>query len=116
MKKDTICLVSFLFECNAVYSGTKHFVRAFVDSFRDEAAQENPDIRTTVIYPGAVKNELLNSVSPSAMKDQAAKFYEQVGIEPVDIANAVTVAVSQLKNVDISDVVVQPSCQGSNSW
>lgn len=50
------------------------------------------------------------------MKDQAAKFYEQVGIEPVDIANAVTVAVSQLKNVDISDVVVQPSCQGSNSW
>lgn len=28
---------------NVVYSGTKHFVRAFVDSFRAESAQEKPD-------------------------------------------------------------------------
>lgn len=97
---------------NAVYSGTKHFVRAFVDSFRAESAQEKPDIRTTIIYPGAVKTELLNSVAPSVTKDQVAKFYEQVGIEPIDIANAVTFAVSQPKNVDISDIAVQPSRQG----
>lgn len=97
---------------NAVYSGTKHFVRAFVDSFRAEAAQEKPDIRTTIIYPGAVKTELLNSVAPSEAKTQVEKFYEQVGIEPADIANAVVFAVSQPKNVDISDIAVQPSRQG----
>lgn len=97
---------------NAVYSRTKHFVRAFGDSFRAESAQEKPDIRTTIIYPGVVKTELLNSVAPSAKKDQVAKFYKQVGIEPVDIANAVTFAISQPKNVDISDIAVQPSRQG----
>lgn len=97
---------------NAVYSGTKHFVRAFVDSFRAEAAQEKPDIRTTIIYPGAVKTELLNSVAPSATKDQVEKFYAQVGIEASDIARAVVFAISQPKNVDISDIAVQPSRQG----
>lgn len=97
---------------NAVYSGTKHFVRAFIDSFRAETAQEKPDIRTTIIYPGAVKTELLNSVKPSAAKDQVEKFYEQVGIEPIDIANAVAFVVAQPANVDVSDIAVQPSRQG----
>ncbi len=59
------------------------------------------------LLAGAVKTELLNSVAPSATKDQ-------VGIEPVDIANAVTFAVSQPKNVDVSDIAVQPSRPGLN--
>lgn len=39
---------------NAVYSGTKHFVRAMLDSFRAEAVMEGTNIRTTTIYPGAI--------------------------------------------------------------
>ena len=46
---------------NAVYCGTKHFVRAMLDSFRSESVREGTNIRTTTIYPGAIKTELLTS-------------------------------------------------------
>lgn len=64
---------------NAVCSGTKHFVRAMLDSFHSESVAEGTHIRTTTIYPGAIKTELLNTVAESQEKDQVAKFYEQVG-------------------------------------
>lgn len=63
---------------NAVYSGTKHFVRAMLDSFRMEAAAEGTNIRTTIIYPGAIKTELLHTIAPSDIKAMAEKFYEEV--------------------------------------
>lgn len=50
---------------NAVYSGTKHFIRAMLDSFRTESVMEGTHIRTTTIYPGAIKTELLNTIAPS---------------------------------------------------
>ncbi len=49
---------------NAVYAGTKHFVRAMLDSFRTESVMENTNIRTTTIYPGAIKTELLDTIAP----------------------------------------------------
>ena len=54
---------------NAVYCGTKHFVRAMLDSFRSEAVNEETNIRTTTIYPGAIQTELLNTVAPLCDKD-----------------------------------------------
>lgn len=59
---------------NAVYSGTKHFVRAMLDSFRAESISEGTNIRTTVIYPGAVKTELLNTIPPSKQKQWSKSF------------------------------------------
>ncbi len=50
---------------NAVYSGTKHFVRALLDSFRTESVMEGTNIRTTTIYPGAVRTKLLHTIAPS---------------------------------------------------
>ncbi len=94
---------------NAVYSGTKHFVRAMLDSFRAESVAEGTNIRTTAIYPGAVKTELLNTVAPSQAKSMVEEFYKNVGIEPEIIANAVLYAVSQPDNVDVSDLTVRPS-------
>ena len=93
---------------NAVYCGTKHFVRAFMDSFRSESIQDGTNIKTTVIYPGAIKTELLNTVAPSETKKMVEQFYEKVGIEPDAIANAVLYAVSQPANVDVSDIIVRP--------
>ena len=97
---------------NAVYSGTKHFVRAMLDSFRMEAAAEGTNIRTTTIYPGAIKTELLHTIEPSQTKTMVEKFYEEVGLEPDIIANAVLYALSQPENVDVSDLVVRPSKEG----
>lgn len=96
---------------NAVYAGTKHFVRAMLDSFRMEAVAERSGIRTTTIYPGAIKTELLNTVAPSETKDMVEQFYENVGLEPEVIANAVVYALSQPENVGVNDIVVRPSLE-----
>ena len=97
---------------NAVYSGTKHFVRAMLDSFRTECVTEGTNIRTTLIYPGAIKTELLNTIAPSKTKEMVEEFYEAVGLGPEVIANAVLYAISQPENVDVSDLVVRPTQEG----
>ena len=96
---------------NAVYCGTKHFVRAVLDSFRMEAIMDGSNIHATTIYPGAVKTELLNSVAPSETKTMVEKFYEQAGMSPDVIANAVVYALSQPDNVNVSDLVVRPAME-----
>lgn len=93
---------------NAVYCGTKHFVRAFMDSLRSESIQDNTNIKTTTIYPGAIKTELLNTVAESETKKMVEEFYKNVGIDADNIANAVLYAISQPDNVDVSDIVVRP--------
>ena len=94
---------------NAVYSGTKHFVRAMLDSFRSESVMEGTNIRTTTIYPGAIKTELLNTIAPSETKSMVEAFYRDVGLEPDAIANAVLYAIAQPDHIDISDLAVRPS-------
>ena len=96
---------------NAVYCGTKHFVRAMLDSFRSESIMEGSNIRTTTIYPGAIKTELLNTVAESEMKNMVSQFYENVGLTPDVIANAVLYAISLPDNVAVSDLVVAPSME-----
>lgn len=69
------------------------------------------DIRTTTIYPGAIKTELLSTVAPSEAKTMVEQFYENVGLEPNVIANAVLYALSQPDNVDVCDLVVRPNME-----
>lgn len=94
---------------NAVYCGTKHFVRAMIDSFRTESIMEGINIRTTILYPGAIKTELLNTIALSETKSMVEQFYENVGLEPDTIANAVLYAISQPENVDVSDMIIRPT-------
>lgn len=96
---------------NAVYCGTKHFVKAMLESFRAESISENTNIRTTTIYPGAIKTELLNTIAPSETKSMVEEFYRNVGLDPDVIADAVLYAVSQPDNVDVSDLAVRPSLE-----
>ena len=96
---------------NAVYCGTKHFVRAMLDSFHSEAIMEGSNIRTTTIYPGAIKTELLNTVAESEAKNAVSQFYDNFGLTPDVIANAVLYAVSQPDNVDVSDLIVRPTME-----
>lgn len=93
---------------NAVYCGTKHFVRSMLDSFRMEAVMEGTNIHATTIYPGAVKTELLNTIAPSETKAMVEKFYEDAGMTPDIIANAVLYVLSQPDHVNVSDLVIRP--------
>ena len=86
-------------------------VRAMLDSFRAESVMEGTHIRTTLIYPGAIKTELLNTIAPSETKKMVEEFYRNTALESQVIAEAVLYAVSQPDNVDISDLVVRPSME-----
>ena len=97
---------------NAVYCGTKHFVKVMLQSFNSETNQEGKNIRTTTIYPGAIKTELLNTVAENDHKRMVEGFYEQFGLQPETIANAVLYAISQPDGVDVSDLVVRPTFEG----
>lgn len=97
---------------NAVYCGTKHFVKVMLQSFNSETNLEGKNIRTTTIYPGAIKTELLNTVAENDHKKQVEGFYEKFGLEADTIANAVLYAISQPDNVDVSDLVVRPTFEG----
>lgn len=96
---------------NAVYSGTKYFVRGLMDSFRSEAATEKNHIRSTTIYPGAIQTELLSTVAPSQTKDMVTEFYKNIGIKPIAIAKAVLYAISQSDDVDVSEIAVRPTME-----
>ena len=97
---------------NAVYSGTKHFIRALLDSFRSESVAEGTNIRTTTIYPGAIKTELLSTVHPSETKAHVEEFYDNVALNADSVAEAVLFAVSQPSNVALFDLVIPPSRKG----
>ena len=73
---------------------------------------EGTNVRTTLIYPGAIKTELLNTVAPSETKTMVEEFYKNVGITPDSIANAVMYAISQPDDVDVSDIVIRPRREG----
>lgn len=96
---------------NATYAGTKHFVKVLLDSFRTESVLEGTNIKTTTIYPGAIKTEILNSIAPSDRKTAVEEYYKNVALEPNAIANAVLYVLSQPNNVDVSDLVVRPSME-----
>ena len=72
-----------------------------------ESVMENTNIRTTAIYPGAIKTELLTSF-PFRNKSMVEEFYKNAGLEPKAIADAVLYAISQPENIDISDMAVRP--------
>lgn len=96
---------------NAVYCGTKHFVRTMLSSFRSEAVQEGTRIRTTIIYPGMIKTELLNTVAEGKGRDMAEAAYAATAVTPDAIASAVLYAISQPDGVDVSDIVVRPTME-----
>lgn len=83
-----------------------------LQSFNSETNQEGKNIRTTTIYPGAIKTELLNTVAENDHKRMVEGFYEQFGLQPETIANAVLYAISQPDGVDVSDLVVRPTFEG----
>ena len=97
---------------NAVYCGTKYFLRGLIDSFRSEAVAEGDHIRTTMVYPGAINTNLLSTIDDAKTRVQVAAVYKQVAMGPQAIAEAVMYAISCPEDVDVSDIVVRSSRQG----
>jgi NADP-dependent 3-hydroxy acid dehydrogenase YdfG len=97
-----------VFLASAVYSGTKFAVRAITEGLRKEEAPNN--IRTTIISPGTISTELLESISDVELKSAIVED-SKIGIEPASIARAVAFAIEQPSDVAINEMVVRPTIQ-----
>jgi NADP-dependent 3-hydroxy acid dehydrogenase YdfG len=92
---------------SAVYSATKHAVRALSEGLRQEVKPGN--IRTTVISPGAVATELPNTVTDPDVAERVNKLYAEVAIPADSFAWAVVYATSQ--PVDVNEILFRPTRQ-----
>lgn len=97
-----------VFHASAVYSGTKFAVRAITEGLRKEEAPNN--IRTTIISPGTISTELLESISDEKLKSEIVEV-SKIGIEPASIARAVAFAIEQPSDVAINEMIVRPTIQ-----
>jgi NADP-dependent 3-hydroxy acid dehydrogenase YdfG len=96
-----------VFPAAAVYCGGKFAVRAISEGLRMEIG---PDIRTTIISPGAVKSELAEAISdPETAKN--VRELINVAIDADAVARAIAFAIEQPKDVDINEIVVRPTAQ-----
>lgn len=93
----------------AVYSATKHAVRALSEGLRQEVKPWN--IRTTVISPGAVATELPDSATEPDMAEGFRQYYASIAIPADSFARAVAFAVSQPDEVDINEILFRPTRQ-----
>lgn len=93
----------------AVYSATKHAVRALSEGLRQEVKPHN--IRTTIISPGAVLTELANTITDPDVAKRVHTLYENVGIPADSFARAVIYAMSQPDDVDINEILFRPTKQ-----
>lgn len=88
----------------AVYCATKFAVRAISDGLR----QENDWLRVTCVHPGVVESELAESIT-DAVAAEAMQAFRAVSIRPDAIGRAVRYAIEQPEDVDVNDIIVQPT-------
>jgi NADP-dependent 3-hydroxy acid dehydrogenase YdfG len=89
----------------AVYAATKHAVRALSEGLRQEVKPYN--IRTTVISPGAVATELLNSITEPDIAEAVRKRTEDIALP----AESVAFAMSQPEEVDVNEILFRRTRQ-----
>lgn len=89
----------------AVYCATKFAVHAISEGLRQEVGG---DIRVTVISPGVVESELADSITDPAAK-QGMDEFRKISIPASAIARAITYAMEQPDEVDVSEIIIRPT-------
>jgi NADP-dependent 3-hydroxy acid dehydrogenase YdfG len=93
----------------AVYAATKFAVRVLSEGLRQEVKPYN--IRTTVISPGAVATELLNSITEPDVAETVRKRVEEIALPADSFARAVAFAISQPDEMDVNEILFRPTRQ-----
>jgi NADP-dependent 3-hydroxy acid dehydrogenase YdfG len=93
----------------AVYCGTKFAVAAITEGLRQEAGR---DFRVTLISPGVVESELADTITDGETAKAIADFRAAAALKPEAIASAITYAIGQPKDVDVSEIIVRPIGSG----
>jgi NADP-dependent 3-hydroxy acid dehydrogenase YdfG len=91
----------------AVYVATKAAVSAISEAFRQEAG---PNLRSTIISPGAVTSELHDRIPDPKLRESIKDFYK-IALSPDAVADAVLYAITQPATVDINEITIRPTAQ-----
>jgi NADP-dependent 3-hydroxy acid dehydrogenase YdfG len=94
---------------SSVYSATKFAVRAIAEGLRQEESPVS-GIRSTIIAPGIVDTELLNTVTSPEVK-QMSEIIRGMSISPDRIANAIAYAIDQPHDTSVNEIVIRPTIQ-----
>ena len=70
-----------------------------------------PDIRVTLIEPGAVATELTDHITDPAAKQGAEQLYAQLAITADDIAEIIAFAVRRARRLTLNEILVRPTAQ-----
>ncbi|WP_336714141.1 SDR family oxidoreductase [Arthrobacter sp. USHLN218] len=93
---------------NGVYAATKWGIHGWSESMRQELL---PDVRVTLIEPGAVATELPNHITYQATKKGVQDAYNQVEVTAEDIAEVIEFVVSRPRRLAIHEVLLRPAGQ-----
>lgn len=94
-----------------VYCASKWAVRALMDSLRMECANANANIKTTTIYPAAVRSELVSHITNAQTKSGYDKLYESYQIPASRVADALVYALSLPDDTSVCDLAITPTNQ-----
>lgn len=92
---------------SAVYSATKFATRAITEGLRLESS---PGVRVTAISPGMVATELSATITDAAALELVGTV-AGIAISPESVASAISYAISQPPEVDVSEIIVRPAAQ-----
>jgi NADP-dependent 3-hydroxy acid dehydrogenase YdfG len=70
-----------------------------------------PEVRVTVIEPGAVGTELTDHITHAATKEATEQFVKDLAIRPEDIADVIAFAVSRPRRMTLNEILVRPTAQ-----
>jgi NADP-dependent 3-hydroxy acid dehydrogenase YdfG len=94
----------------AVYAATKNAVRTIMEGLRQEST--DGVVRTTSISPGFVDTQLDSSIDDSTVREQIRRSMDDFGLAPAAVARAISFAIDQPHDVEISDITIRPTVQG----
>lgn len=94
----------------AVSAATKQATRMLPERLLQETKPYN--LRATIISPGAVRAELPDRITEPDISERVHKFYKDVTLPADSFAPAVAFAISQPEEVDVNEILFQPTRQG----
>ena len=96
---------------SAVYCATKYAVRALSEGLRMELSPSD-NVRVTIIEPGAVITELLETITDrAALEEIQSNFQEGRALHAEDIASAIVYAVTRPPHVNVNEILIRPTAQ-----
>ncbi len=93
---------------SSVYNATKWGLNGWSEALRQEL---QPDVRVTIVEPGAVATELTDHITDAGAKEAAEQLYDEVAITSEDIAEVIAFAVGRPRRMTLNEILIRPTAQ-----